>query len=106
MARADRKELTRTHQTHLWYPGHPKHAEGIRSANIIIGIHRIKYARDGGTHQCARGTFLTHRVIMSWINGTGQRLHRFGRTRATYEGGLGLVVWNHVAGNALSANVN
>jgi len=72
----------------------------LRSAYIIIGIHAVKY---NATYQFVRGTFLTHLVIMSWISGTGQHLRTFKSTTATYESGLGLVIWNHMAGNPLSA---
>jgi len=97
-----RNESTRIHQAPLWHLERPKSAEGARGAYIVIGIHRTKYMRNEATNQFARGTFLTHRVIISWINESGQHLYIFRSTITTHESGLGLVIWDHVAKNPLS----
>ena len=58
------------------------------------------------TNQWAKGTFFTHRVIISWTNRVlGQHNNASRGILATYKGSLGLVIRNHVTGDIVSTNV-
>ena len=73
VAPADRKGTLWIRRHPLWHPKRPKLTQGVRSAYMYyywyLGdqIHKRR-----GTNQFVRGTFFTHRVIMSWTSGTGQ----------------------------------
>jgi len=75
MAPADRKDSLWIHQPPLWHPKRPPLTKETRSAQMYYYWYpEDRNTRDNGTNQFVKGTFLTHRVIMSWISGTGQCL--------------------------------